>query len=109
MTAQQKRKIKISDYLRAGKKNARTARELAQVFNCDMRDISARIEKERRQGAPICASCDSRRPGYYLAETSEELQEYCRTLHNRAGQIYLTRRELLKAAKKLPAREKQEA
>lgn len=97
----------IKDYLFKGKENARTAKALAAVLKCDLRDISAKVEKERRQGQPIIASCDPERPGYYLAETAEELQEYCNSLHHRAGEIYKTRSALLKTAETMPA--KQEA
>lgn len=99
---QSPKKLKISELLFTGKDNPRSARYLAQLLNCDRRDISLSIERERRQGAPICASSDPANPGYYLAETAEELQEYCDRLNNRAGEICKTRGELLKAVTKLP-------
>lgn len=97
----------IKDYLSIGKENAITAKHLAAILQCDVREISAAIERERRQGQPIIASCDPEQPGYYLAESAEELQQYCGRLHHRAGEIYKTRRALLKAAQDL--QEKQEA
>lgn len=99
----------IADYLLPGKVNARTGSDLAKLCGCDPREITAQIEKERRAGKPICASCDPEKPGYYLAETAEELQQYCGRLHRRAGEIHKTRRALLKAAKHLPAGDPQEA
>lgn len=93
----------IADHLTKGKANARTGKDLANILGCDVREISARIERERRQGQPIIASCDPERPGYYLAETAEELQQYCNRLHHRAGEIHKTRRALLEAANGLPA------
>ena len=93
----------IVDHLFIGKENARTGKDLARALNCDVRDISAKVEKERRQGQPIIASCDPENPGYYLAESAEELQQYCNKLHHRAGEIHKTRRALLKAAGDLPA------
>ena len=93
----------IADYLSKGKENARTGKDLAALLHCDPRDISAGIERERRQGQPIIASCDPEQPGYYLAETAEELQQYCGRLHHRAGEIYKTRRALLETAQTLPA------
>lgn len=95
----------ITELLFIGKGNARTGRELAAILHCDIRDISAGVESERRQGQPIIASCDPNKPGYYLAETSEELQAYCARLHHRAGEIYKTRRALLKTSARLPASE----
>ena len=93
----------IADHLLTGKENARTGKDLARALNCDIRDISAGVERERRQGQPIIASCDPEQPGYYLAETAEELQQYCNRLHHRAGEIHKTRSALLKAANDLPA------
>ena len=93
----------IADHLLTGKENARTGKDLARALNCDIRDISAGIERERRQGQPIIASCDPEQPGYYLAETAEELTQYCNRLHHRAGEIYKTRSALLETAQNLPA------
>ena len=95
----------IAEYLHTGKDNPRTARELADIIGCSQRDISAGVEHERRQGQPICASCDARKPGYYLAETADELQNYCKGLFKRAGEIHKTRRALLETAQTLPAEE----
>lgn len=95
----------IKEYLSIGKENARTAKELAKLLHCDVRDISQGIETERRNGAPICASCDPEQPGYYLADTAEELQAYCGRLHKRAGEIHKTRRALLKAAEEMTTQE----
>lgn len=91
----------ISDYLSKGKEHARTARDLADLLHCDTRDISQGIERERRQGQPICATCDPEHPGYYIASNADELQSYCKTLHKRAGEIYKTRQALLKTADKM--------
>lgn len=93
----------IADFLFKGKEHARTGQELAAALGCSVRDISAKVEKERRQGQPIIASCDPEQPGYFLAETAEELQQYCNRLHHRAGEIHKTRRALLEAANDLPA------
>lgn len=88
----------LSDYLSIGRENAKTGKDLAYMLNCDPRQISQRIELERRAGKPICATCDGTQPGYYLAATADDLQEYCDKLHRRAGEIYKTRRALLKTA-----------
>ena len=93
----------VTEYLFIGKKHARTGKELAAVLHCDVRDITADIERERRQGKPIIASCDPVNPGYYLAETAEELQQYCSKLRHRAGEIHKTRSALLETAQTLPA------
>ena len=92
----------VTDYLLIGRENARTGRDIAAAMHCDIRDVTAGIERERRQGKPIIASCDPMKPGYYLAETAEELQQYCSKLHHRAGEIHKTRSALLETAETLP-------
>lgn len=93
----------VTDFLLTGKENAKTGRELADKLNCNIRDITAWIERERRRGKPICATSNPDHPGYYLAETREELQIYCGRLFKRAGELHKTRRKLLEAAEELPA------
>ena len=95
----------LADYLSIGREHAKTGKDLAYMLNCDPRDISKRIEAERRQGKPICATCDGTQPGYYLAATADELQKYCDGLHKRAGEIYKTRRALLKTADEMRQQE----
>lgn len=53
----------IADFLAEGKENARTGRELATLFGCDIRTITEQIERERRDGQPICAISRGRKPG----------------------------------------------
>lgn len=98
----------ITEYLRKGAENARTGRELARLLHRDIREITRSIERERRAGSPIISSCNPEKPGYYLAETAEELQYYCSRLHQRAGEIYKTRRALLKTAETMPQQEPQQ-
>ena len=92
----------ISDYLTTGRANARTGKQLARLLHCNIRDITAGIERERRQGVPIIASYDKEQPGYYLAETAEELQRYCSILDHRAGEMRATSSILLLTAEGLP-------
>lgn len=92
----------IAELLAEGAGNARTGRELARYFNCDLRTITEQIEQERREGRPICASNTGEGAGYYLAANKKELQTYCRRIHKRAGAMYKTRRALLNIMDKLP-------
>lgn len=96
----------IFELLSEGAENARTGKELAEFLNCKPRDISAIVERERRQGKPICASTGSN-PGYFLAANQEEMQRYCNSLMHRAGEIHKTRRACIKTIAKLPAGEAQ--
>lgn len=88
----------ISDYLAEGRENARTGKELAAFFKCDIRDITQQIEKERRQGIPICATSTGT-PGYYIAADPDELQHYCNRLQHRAIELFKTRQALIRVLK----------
>lgn len=94
--------IRISDYLQTGESNAQSAKELCSLLNIDHRELTAAIEKERRQGSPICASSNNKAAGYYLASNKEEMQRYCQSLHHRAGEIHKTRKACLDTIEKLP-------
>lgn len=94
--------IRISDYLQTGEDNAQSAKELCSLLNIDHRELTSAIEKERRQGSPICASSNNKAAGYYLASNKEEMQRYCKSLHHRAGEIHKTRKACLDTIDKLP-------
>lgn len=85
----------IHELLGHGRENARTGRELAQVLQCGIRQITEQIERERRDGHPICAAMGAN-PGYYLAADDNELQEYCNQLKGRAIELFKTRQALVK-------------
>ena len=95
----------ITDYLFTGKENARTGAELAKALRCDPRDIGKAVEHARRQGAPICASCDPERPGYYIAADADDLQRYCNSLARRINEICTTHAALLPIIDTLPPAE----
>lgn len=85
----------IHELLAEGREHARTAKELAAVCGCDVRAVTIQIERERREGRPICAATGEN-PGYFLAATDDELREYCATLQGRVLEILETRRALIK-------------
>lgn len=95
----------IYEILSEGAENAQTGKEICNLLHITARDLTAYIERERRQGKPICASTDSRSPGYFLAADKEEMQRYCRSLNHRAGEIHKTRRACLQTIEGLPERE----
>lgn len=94
----------IAELLAEGAENARTGKDLAALVKCDLRTVTEQIEKERREGQPICASSRGETPGYYLAANAEELEAYCNRLHGRAAELYKTRQALLKVLQQLPGR-----
>ena len=90
----------IYELLAEGQENARTGKELANILHCTPREITARIEKERREGRPICAATGSP-PGYYIPESPDELQEYCDQLKGRAIEIFKTRQALIQTLRRI--------
>jgi hypothetical protein len=97
--------LKISDFLHTGAENAQTARELCDLLHLDKRELTAAIERERRQGSPICASCNSGNAGYFLAGNKQEMQNYCESLQHRAAEIHATRQACLNTIDDLPEAE----
>jgi len=72
-----------------------TAEELACILGVDDRRVITRmVQHERLHGAPICASCDAERPGFYLARRPEELDRYLRSLDRRIRAVSSTFRAL---------------
>ena len=93
----------IFEVLGTGEQNARSSRELARALGTDQRGISSLVERERREGKPICATCDSKTPGYYIAANRQEMEQYCSRLQHRAGEIFKTRAACLHTLDSLPA------
>lgn len=94
----------VFELLGTGKESARTAKELCCQLGIDKKDwrvVTKAIERERREGKPICASSSSDYPGYYKPANREELTRYANRLHMRAGEILKTRRALLKALEEM--------
>ena len=74
--------------LLCGSDNPMTAQEIMAALDVsDPRLITKEIERERRAGLPICASNDSKRPGYFLAATPRELESYTRSLRRRVKAV----------------------
>ena len=82
----------ISELLGVGPDKAITGAALSDYLMLDYREVCAHIERERRQGEPICASSK----GYFLAAGPEDLQNYCETIKRRAISLFKTRQALLK-------------
>ncbi len=91
----------IFEILAEGAENARTGKEICKLLGITARDLTAAIERERRQGQPICANTGSN-PGYFLAANRDEMQRYCNSLRHRAGEIYKTRKACIQTIEGLP-------
>ena len=90
----------IHELLCIGRDNPTTGKDLAASLNCGIRDITQQIERERREGRPICATTGDN-PGYFLAANEEELLQYCNRLKSRAIELFKTRQALLLELKRL--------
>lgn len=98
--------MNISDYLLTGAENAQTAKEICSILGISQRELTQEIERERREdGKPICASTDTKNPGYFLAANKDEMQRFCNSLFHRAGEIHKTRKACLAAMENLPESE----
>ena len=85
----------VSDVLLSGRENAITGSELIKLLGLErLRDLTMLIERERRQGSAICASVSTQRPGYYLADSPDELEAYIQSLNRRIKNIEITRLHL---------------
>lgn len=88
--------LHIADFLGIGPDKAWTARSMAEFFGTSYRRITQAIERERRNGAPICAKSEGETRGFYLAADEDELRQYCRRLRRREAEIRKTRQALEK-------------
>ena len=85
----------VYKYLFKGKENAIPGKKLVELLGLkDLRELTQIIERERKDGRPICASTDANSPGYYLADGPDELWEYIKSLGRRLHNIGITRKHL---------------
>lgn len=80
----------IASFLGRGRSSARTCRELCKLTGLEPRQVTLRIMRERRQGAPILSDTS----GFWIADGAEEVLMCVRRLHRRAGEIHKTARAL---------------
>lgn len=71
--------VKLSCHL--GAANGITCRVLAAWFNWTERDVRKYVSELREQGTAVCGHP---RTGYFIANTSDELEASCRFLRARA-------------------------
>ena len=81
----------VSDILPRGAENAVDGRTLATAMGFkSVRELSKRIERERRAGQPICASVSGEHKGYFLGDP-DELRLYLHSLDRRLREVRRTR------------------
>lgn len=77
----------VHKFLATGKENAIPGRDLVKLLQLnDLRDLTQLVERERRDGFPICAS-NGNEKGYYLAADADELEEYIASLNRRLRNV----------------------
>ena len=91
----------IHEILQKGKPNAITGNEIARMLGISRHEVYARVEQERREGRPICAT-SGQNPGYYLAAHIGEMQDYTKSLYFRIKNIFVTYKACKKTEKYLP-------
>lgn len=91
----------IERYIPCGSDRPITIKELEQQTGVDVRTIAAEIQKKRRAGVPIVGN-KGLKPGFYIATTAEEMQEYCGRLKHEEAEIRKTRKACEKIIKNLP-------
>lgn len=81
----------VSDVLPHGAANAVDGQTLAAALGFkSVRELSKRIECERRAGQPICAAVSGEHKGYFVGD-AEELRLYLRSLDRRLREVRRTR------------------
>lgn len=82
----------VSAYLPIGAGNAIDSKTLSATMGFKtVRELSRQIQRERLDGAPICAAVSGDRRGYYLTDKPAELQQYISALDRRLREIRRTR------------------
>ena len=78
----------IAAILPTGKDDPLTAKEITKLLGMsDERVVTREIAKLRLCRVPVCASNDSKHPGYYLPESIDELKHYLRSLDHRRSEL----------------------
>lgn len=81
----------VADFLPNGAANAVDGRSLATAMGFkSVRELSKRIERERRAGQPICAAVSGEHRGYFIGD-AEELRLYLHSLDRRLREVRRTR------------------
>lgn len=79
----------LIDYIPHGAENAITAKELARKAGfATVRDLQSNIHDLRVNGEVICSKTDHP-AGYYIPNTIEELERFCKSMNSRSREINL--------------------
>lgn len=92
----------IERYIPDGQQNAISQRQLAAVLQCSLRDVRLMVEQARRQGVPICSSCDAINGGYYMPQNKAEAKVYIFMQNHRIESALAARQAVIDTLEKLP-------
>lgn len=94
--------MRVTDYLGTGTESAVSGKELANMLGINIRNLTMAIERERREGEPICAKHSGKNHGYFLASNKAEMDRYCRQLNHRVKELSETHMACKRSMYKLP-------
>lgn len=105
-TGQYGKTAPIASLLRRGKENAISTKELVSLTGCGtIRELQARIAKERSDGAIICSGSGA---GYWLPKNRQEIEDFCAIMEMRAKNIFNAVRSARKALELLEGQQELE-
>lgn len=98
----------IHEILPLGKDNAIPGHNLMAALHLrELRELTQIVERERKDGFPICASTGDSK-GYYLAATPSELEAYIKSLSRRIHNMSRTMTHLEDTLLRMTGQEKME-
>lgn len=75
--------MKIEQFIPDGAESAISEATLASTLNISRREVRLMVEMARRQGVPICSSCDGVHGGYFMPQSKAEARVYIRMQEHR--------------------------
>ena len=92
--------LMIVERLQYGKEHAVTGKMLAKwLGQSSDRLIRSQIRELISLKWPILSSVSVKNPGYYMANSKDEVESYAKDLHGRAMEILVREKDLKRAAK----------
>ena len=94
--------VNILDFIPYGLENAVSQQQLCDATHLNKREVRQAVENARRQGAPICSSCNGENGGYYLPTSKHECEVYLRMQKHRIQSAKEAMKSAKQAMKHLP-------
>ncbi len=94
---------KIFDLLPEGQENAVSRKDLATITGLNDRELRREIASERREGALIISSSDTKHNGYFRPANADELRRFVVSMTNRGKRTFAAVAEARKVLKRIEA------